>query len=369
MAGLTRRLSLPEASALSLSVIAPTITAAFNITLVVQAAGPAAPLTFAIGTVAIGLIAASFVAYTRRVAHSGSAYAYIAHAFGSRAGFFAGWTLLLTYLGFATGFAGLVGSFGAAVLKSVGVDIGVLWVALGAASMLAAWWFAHRDMRVAGRLMLALEGAAVLAIVALCSEILRAVHPTATATLATLRPAQAFGGWSGIAAGMVFTVLAFGGFEGAATLGEETVNPRRNIPVAMFLTVVLAGLFFMLVAYCEVIGYGADGIGDLARADAPLNDLALRYASPQLATLIDLATATSAFSGVLGALAAAARVLFALGRAGLAPHLSAVDPVHGTPARAIALCAGLVIVPFLAAAPWCGGASSSATRARLAHSR
>src|SRR6204780_990597 len=117
MTSLVSRLNLPEAVALSLSVISPTVTAAFNITLVVQATGPAAPLAFAIGTVAMALIALSFMAFTHRVAHAGSAYAYIAHTFGRRMGFVAGWTLLLTYLGFSTGFAALVGSFSSAALK------------------------------------------------------------------------------------------------------------------------------------------------------------------------------------------------------------------------------------------------------------
>jgi hypothetical protein len=63
MARLLSRLSLPEAIGLSLAVISPTVTAAFNITLVVQATGPAAPLAFAIGTVAMALIALSFMAF------------------------------------------------------------------------------------------------------------------------------------------------------------------------------------------------------------------------------------------------------------------------------------------------------------------
>src|SRR6202166_1881194 len=165
---LPRRLSLPEAIGLSLSVISPTVTAAFNITLVVQAAGPAAPLTFAIGTLAMVLIAFSFIACTRRVAHAGSAYAYITHTFGSRAGFVAGWTLLLTYLGFATGFAALVGSFTAAGLKGLSIDVGPGWIVIAIASMIMAWWLAYRDMKLSGWLMLGLEAAAVIGILALC---------------------------------------------------------------------------------------------------------------------------------------------------------------------------------------------------------
>src|ERR1700723_607101 len=139
MARLILRLKLPEAVSMSLAIVSPTVTAAFNITLVVQAAGPAAPLTFAIGTVAMALVALSFMAFTHRVAHAGSAYAFIAHTFGSRMGFMAGWTLLLTYLGFGTGFAALVGSFTSAAFKDVGISTGSSgWLLIGIAALLVA---------------------------------------------------------------------------------------------------------------------------------------------------------------------------------------------------------------------------------------
>jgi amino acid transporter len=354
LAKLASRLSLPEAVGLSLSVISPTVTAAFNITLVVQATGQAAPLTFAIGAIAMTLVALSFMAFTHRVSHAGSAYAYITHTFGCRWGFIAGWTLVLTYLGFATGFAALVGSFISAALKGFGIDIGPVWLALGSGSMLLAWWLAHRDMRLSGRLMLALEAAAVLGIIGLCISILHQVHPGLEQSLATFRPSASFGGWSGLALGMVFSILCYSGFEGAATLGEETHNPRRNIPIALLGTVIGSGIFFIFVAFCEVIGFGVNGMKELANSEAPLNDLALRYATPHLAIALDLAAATSCFSGVLGGLAAAARILFALGRAGLSPGLAEVHPTHGTPAHAVAVTAILILLPFLAWAPFVG---------------
>src|ERR1700686_3695006 len=354
MAKLVKRLSLPEAVGLSVSVICPTVTAAFNITLVVQAAGAAAPLAFAIGTVAMVLVALSFMAFTHRVAHAGSAYAYISHTFGNRVGFIAGWSLLLTYVGFATGQAALVGSFTAEALKGVSIDIGPSWIAVGGGAMVAAWWLAFRDMRLAGRLMLGLQAAAMAGILVLCVSILLQVRPGIHESAASFQPSADFGGWSGLGFGMVFCILSFGGFEGAATLGEETHNPRRNIPIALLFTVIVSGLFFTFVAYCEVIGFGADGIKALGKSEAPLNDLALRYASPRLAIALDVAAAVSCFSGMLGPLAAAGRVLFALGRGGLAPALGGVHRVHGTPAPAVALSAVLVIVPFLLWAPFVG---------------
>jgi len=354
MRSLVSRLSLPEAIGLSLSIICPSVTAAFNITLVVQAAGQAAPLAFAIGTVAMALIALSFMAFTHRVAHAGSAYAYIAHTFGNRMGFVAGCALLLTYLGFATGLGGLVGSFIGAALKGFGIDIGPLWIVIGGASMVLAWWLAYRDMRLAGRLMLGLEAVVVVGIIGLCAAILVQVRPGIEQTAATFHPAADFNGWAGLGFGMVFSILSFAGFEGAATLGEETLNPRRNIPIALLVTVLGSGIFFVFVAYCEVIGFGPHGMKALGNSEAPLNDLALRYASPQLAILLDLAAAASCFSSVLGSLAAAGRVLFAMGRGGLSPTLAGVHAVHGTPAPAVTLAAILIILIFVLWAPFVG---------------
>lgn len=354
MTQLAKRLSLPEAIGLSLSIICPSVTAAFNVTLVAQATGAAAPLAFAVGTVAMALIALAFTAFTHRVAHAGSAYAYIAHTFGNRVGFVAGSALFLTYVTFATGMSALVGSFLSAALKGLNLDIGSGWILVSLSGLMLAWWLTYRDMRLAGRLMLLLELVVIASILALCLRILGRSHPTAAETLATFTPDGAHRGWVGIGFGLVFCVLSFAGFEGAATLGEETVNPKRNIPLALFSTVLGSGLFFVFVAYCEVIGFGVTHVADLAASQAPLNDLALRYASPRAAVLLDLAAAASCFSSVLGPMAAAGRILFAMGRGGLSASLAAVHLKHGTPAKAIGAAAFLIIAIFLMWAPIAG---------------
>ena len=110
----------------------------------------------------------------------------------------------------------------------------------------------------------------------------------------------------------------------------------------------------MFVAYCEVIGFGPEGIKDLAKFQAPLNDLALRYASPHLAIALDLAAAASCFSGMIGGISAAGRILFALSRGGLLAKLAKVHKVHGTPALSVTIAAILIAVPFLLWAPFAG---------------
>jgi len=64
----------------------------------------------------------------------------------------------------------------------------------------------------------------------------------------------------------------------SSTLGEETLNPRRNIPIALLVTVLGSGLFFMFVAYCEVIGFGPQGI----KALGPLAWVIISWAATRI---------------------------------------------------------------------------------------
>jgi hypothetical protein len=64
----------------------------------------------------------------------------------------------------------------------------------------------------------------------------------------------------------------------------------------------------------------------------------------------------SALSCVIGSLSAAARLLFAFGRAGLAPRIGQAHAVHGTPSAAIVLAGGLCLLGILVWAPLVGAA-------------
>jgi amino acid transporter len=348
MKTLTKRLSWIEAIGLSLAIVAPTLTAAFNVSLVVRFAGANAPLAFLIAALAIGFVALSFIGFSRRVAHAGSSYAYITHTFGPSAGFVAGWALVLAYTMFGTSMAALLGSFSAAALRGLGIEIAPhTWIGISVVGVAIASTLSYRDMRLAGRLMLSIEGLAVLAILVLCGLILRAVQPNWHDVLHTLTPAKGMDAWKGIGYSMVFCVLSFAGFEGATTLGEEAVEPRRVIPIAVVGSVVLCALFFAMVAFVEVMGYGFSDLASLANAEAPLDALSARYASKSLSIALDLAAAITCFSGSIGALTAGARILFALGRAGLHSGLAQIHPTFGTPTRATALSAIGVVLPII----------------------
>lgn len=347
-----RRLGLPETLGLSLAIVAPTMAMAFNVTLAVGAAGAAAPLAFAVGTALMALVGLSFLWFSRRERHEGSAQTYVTRVFGKRAGFLAGWALLLSYLGFGSGTAVLAGSFLEAALAALGTPVQGWWLPAGLATLAVSLWLSWRDFQLAARLMLALEVLSMLAIGWLGGQVLS--HLAATGPLPTtpFHP-DVTAGWHGLGTALVFAVLSFAGFEGAATVARETAHPTRTIPLALLGSLLLAGLFYTFTAYVQVVGFGLDQLAALVKDPAPLATLAQRYGSAGLALALDLAAALSAFSCALGSLNAAARMARSLGETAGSP-LARLHPRFGTPTRALALSAALMALGVVLWAPFTG---------------
>ena len=130
---------------------------------------------------------------------------------------------------------------------------------------------------------------------------------------------------SSIAAGglgnaLLIAVLSFAGFEAAATLGDESKKPLRDIPRALVLTPLLAGIFFVFAAYVIVLGFNRYNIA-VATSSAPLDDLAHALNLPGLGILVSLGTAISLFTCVVATILAASRIAFALARQGDLPGI------------------------------------------------
>lgn len=353
MGKLKRDLGPLEAVGLSLSVIAPTMGMALNVTLAVDAAGIGAPLGFAVGTLVVALVSLSFIFFASRVTSAGSACAYIGRTFGPRAGFVAGWCMLLLYIAGGSGSAALAGDFLRAALDDHGVHIGGFWLIISLAALAVAGLFAYRDMSFATRLMLGLELASIAVIIYLGVRVLIAVGATGGLSAAPFLPDPALG-WRGVGYAVVFAVLSFAGFEAASTLAEETGQPGRAIPLALVGSVVLAGVFFIFASYVQVIGFGLGNMKALTQSDAPLNDLALKFGTLRMATALDIAATVSAVSCVLGTLSAGARMLFVLGRSGLSPVLATVHPRYGTPVVAVGVVGLLMLAGLIGWAPLIG---------------
>jgi amino acid transporter len=167
-------------------------------------------------------------------------------------------------------------------------------------------------------------------------------------------PSAASNGWGGLGKAFVFIVLAFFGFESCLTVAEETRSPRRNLPIALIGSVILAGLWFTFAMYSIVVGFGAQHMDALANSSEPLRDLAVRYIGPWYGAVIDLAAFSAIIAVLLAIHTANFRVLYALGRDGLLPPmLGRTHPVHRTPHIAIICYSILTLaIGLVAGAAW-----------------
>src|SRR6185437_6269226 len=129
-------------------------------------------------------------------------------------------------------------------------------------------------------------------------------------------------------------VLAFGGFEAAAPLAEETQNPRRNVPIAVIGAVIISGVIYIVGSYALVTAFGVGRTGVLAADPNPFHTAAKAFI-PFVAPLITWIFLTSVTSSYVAANTQTSRVIFAGARGGLwSKSLAAVSPRFRTPAAA-----------------------------------
>jgi amino acid transporter len=343
---LRRELRFWEAIALSIAIMAPTAAMALNGIGVAALIGRAVPLAFIFALIGVLLVSYAFVQLTREVNHAGSVYAFAGFTLGPRAGFLAGWALLGTYLAFTVASSAEVGLFFTSFLSSTGIaeNGDWIWPALIAAGLIAV--IARGDVRRATRSLLTMEGISVALIVILVVIIFVKLIGGSAPSGHAHSFADAFSLPSGtsldaVATAAVFGFLSFAGFEGAASLGEETDEPRRNIPRAIFLAPLTVGIFYLFVILAQTLGFGTDsgGVNAFAGSSSPLGDLAKGYVGSGLEDLINLGATLSAFASALGTATAGSRILFALSRDGLGSSspLARTSPRSGAPTGALAL--------------------------------
>lgn len=339
---LRRELRLWEALAMSIGIMAPTLAMSLNGTAPAGLIGDKVPLAFLLAFIGIALVAYGFVRLTRYFNHAGSVYALAGLTLGPRAGFVGGWALMGYYFVSTVATFAATGLFAVEFLHSAGIDGDIPWLPIALLTALSVWLLGSREVKVAARSLLTLEGVSILLIVVLVVVILvRVIGGSAPGdqsfTLSTFVPDDDIT-FSAVMAASVFGFLSWAGFEATATLGEETGDARRNIPRALLFAVGMTGVLYIVTMFAETIGFGAnaEGAAAFASSPAPLNDLATSYMGSWMATLLGLGATASAFASALGSAAGASRLVFAFCRDGWGPSaLGKASPASGAPANAM----------------------------------
>lgn len=339
--GLRRGILSPmETLAQSVSTMAPTTTPAATIPLVCGLAGNGTWLAYVLATVAIFLVALCIARYARLSASPGSLYTYASTTLPPWLSATVAWSLLLAYV--ATGSSVIGGFYHYANLllrDATGHVFSAVLLSLLVTSV--SIWIAWRDVKISARLMLWIEAVSVSVIVIVVALLFfrHGWHLDGD----QLRLHGMTG--SGLRLGLVLALFSFVGFESATTLGAEARNPLKSIPRAVIQSSVLAGAFFAVCAYAEVLGFHTIG-QDLGASQAPMYVLARVGGIPVLGLLIDIGALVSLFAGTLACITAAARVLLRMAHDGLAHHSLGVTHVRNhTPGRAVVITGIAAVLP------------------------
>lgn len=333
-------LSPMETLAQSVSTIAPTSTPAATIPLVAALAGNGTWLAYFLATIAILLVAWCVSRFAKYSASPGSLFTYASMILPPWLGAVAAWSLLLAYV--ATGSSVIGGFYHYA--NQLALDFaghGFSTVALALLVTGVSMWIAWRDVKISARLMLWIEAVSLLVILAVIVPVLIRHGLHFDPDQIHLRGMT--GG--GLRLGLVLALFSFVGFESATTLGAEARNPLKTIPQAVLGSAVIAGVFFILSSYGEVVGFHMAG-QDLGTSDAPMHVLAGVARVPVLGILIDLGAAVSLFAGTLGCITAAARVLLLMSHHGLAHEgFRATHARNDTPTLAVLATGVAAVLP------------------------
>jgi amino acid transporter len=136
-------------------------------------------------------------------------------------------------------------------------------------------------------------------------------------------------GGAGIA--FAFALASFIGFEATAIYGEESKDPKKTVPRATYISVLLITALFAFVGFGLVTGLGATDIQNkvfevtavdgvpLADPSAMLFGLTTHFVGEWLTELFGWIVLTSLFAATLAFQNSASRYLFSMGRAGVLP--------------------------------------------------
>ncbi|MBK9155843.1 MAG: amino acid permease [Chloracidobacterium sp.] len=296
------------------------------------AAGVAGP-AFLIGLLIAGMAAACNALSSAELAatypQSGGTYEYGYRLLSPSAGFAAGWMFLASKL--AAGGTVALG-FGAYLSKLV-PSVPAKYAAVGGVLVLtAANLF---GIKKAGKL-----NTAIVAVTLLTLVVFAAVGIPSFDT-ANLTPFAPFG-ILGIAESSALMFFAYTGYARIATLGEEVHEPKKTIPRAIVITIIVS---IMLYAAVAIVAVGSIGAPGLAATSSPLQEASRSFAFPGVVWVVGIGATTAMFGVLLSQIVGISRMMFAMARRrDLPDFLGHVSNKHAVPAIGIILTGGVILV-------------------------
>jgi amino acid transporter len=314
--------------------------------------GAGVPGAYVVVSLILLVFSVGYTAMARHHTSAGAFYSLIARGLTQRAG---GAAALVALLGYNAMQIGLYGLFGAAAAAFCTDHLGFTtpWYTFALAGLVVIALFGYRQIDLSVKVLAVLVSLEFLIVLILDVAILIKGGSSGHGSI-SLSPFS----WSSFTSGslaiaLLFNSASFIGFEATTIYSEEARDPRRTIPRATYLAVIVIGLFYTLTTWLMVNGQGGVGLQDFIGGLKPdptsfLFVLGDTYIGSSLTTVMSLLFVSSVFAALLAFHNAVARYLFALGREGFVPaRLGRTHAVHLSPHIGSLSQSGLALVVVL----------------------
>ncbi len=321
-------------------------------------AGPAVALSFIIASLACLFAALCYAEFAGLVPVAGSAYSYAYATMGEGVAWMIGWCLLLEYLmsgslvaiGWSAYFSSTLQSFGLSLPDAIsGAPLGVTAdqhvfasgkiIDLPAVCItLFTSWLIMRGTNLSAKVNDVVVGLKILAILAIVIGAIPFINPALWiphphAWIPLLPKGTGITGnfgFTGMMRAAAILFFAYVGFDSISTLGQETKNPQKTIPLALLISLAICVLLYVSVALVMtgLADYRTLNVGD------PIAE-ALRAQGSRLAWArwcVSIVAVFGLVSVLLVTLLGQVRIFYAMGRDGLLPPAFArIHPRYHTP--------------------------------------
>ena len=327
--------------------------------------GLGVPAAFLVATVILLLFSVGYAAMARKVTAVGGFYSFISHGLGREAGLAMGFGSVVAYCVFEASLAGGFAYFGNSDFKLwFGVDIAWPWFAFAMIGGIAVLSFF--DVKLSAIVLGAALIAEVVILVIFDFGVFSHAGNGAVVSAAAVNPVAAFQGFEAFksadgkdvaagvfAIGLFFAFWSWVGFEMAPNYGEESRDPKRIVPLSLYISVLGLGIFYIITSWAAVSSY-PDANSAIAKAANDSGnfflDPAATFVGPWAKDVMSVLILTSSFACGMAFHNTAARYLYSLGREGVLPAaLGRTHPTFRSPhvgSITQSVLAALIIVAF-----------------------
>jgi amino acid transporter len=281
------------------------------------AAGKSTPFVFLLALLVTLPTAICYGMISKEIPSSGSAYTWLWEAMNPVIGIWIGWILTAYFIIVVFLQPLLFGLFFNDLLRSLGITAGYcsfLVSVIMSSVIVAATTYRGIEISEKGSFIgLILQ---MVIVAALAATIIFVLGMRGKLDFTPFLPSSSSQGLSGISEALIFGILSFCGFGVISNVAEETKNPRKAIPIAIVLSCIVIGLYWVVISWAYVISGPIERVIDCVKADIiPVVPIAKQYWG--VGDILIIFTGMIAALGVyIATVIGSSRVLYAMGRDG-----------------------------------------------------